>query len=180
MYGIVNKAIEELVVTKYGQEKWEIIKEKSGVEIDYFISNEPYDDDITFKLAEAIEKEMHMPVNEVFVAFGEWWILKTGQEKYGKLMQAGGASLKEFLVNLPMFHNRIMLIYPKLMPPEFKVSDIEDNSINIHYFSKGEGLQGFVWGILKGLGDMFKTPVTVELIQSRTTGDSHEIFKVRW
>jgi hypothetical protein len=51
-------------------------------------------------------------------------------------MNSGGINLKEFLVNLPVFHNRIMLIYPKLTPPEFKVSHIETNSIHIHYFSK--------------------------------------------
>ena len=36
---------------------------------------------------------------KVLNAFGEWWILKTGKEKYGGLMEAGGNNLKEFLVN---------------------------------------------------------------------------------
>ena len=54
MYGIINKAIENLVVEKFGVEKWEIIKLKSGINIDFFLSNEPYDDAITYKLAGAI------------------------------------------------------------------------------------------------------------------------------
>jgi hypothetical protein len=180
MYGIVNKAIEELVKTNFGDEKWELIKERSGVDIEIFLVNEPYDDDITYKLAEAVEEEMNIPLDDVFVAFGEWWIIKTGQEKYGSLMEAGGKNLREFLINLPMFHNRIMLIYPKLTPPEFKVSDIKENSLNIHYFSKRKGLQGFVKGLLQGLGKMFKTPVSIELIQSRLNGSTHEIFNVSW
>lgn len=180
MYGIVNKAIEELVKSKFGDEKWEIIKERSGIDIDLFLINEPYDDDITYKLAEAVETEMNIPLEDVFIAFGEWWIVKTGQEKYGSLMEAGGKNLKEFLINLPMFHNRIMLIYPKLTPPEFKVSDVEENSMYLHYFSKRIGLQGFVKGLLIGLGKMFKTPVNIELIQSRGQGNSHEIFKLTW
>lgn len=49
MYGIVNKAIEDLVIANFGEEKWEAIKERSGVDIDFFISSEPYDDDVTFK-----------------------------------------------------------------------------------------------------------------------------------
>jgi hypothetical protein len=48
MYGIVNKSIEELVVANYGQEKWEDIKAKSNINIEYFISSESYDDDVTF------------------------------------------------------------------------------------------------------------------------------------
>ena len=126
MYGIVNKAIEDLVKANFGEEKWEAVKERSGIDVDFFISNEPYDDSLTYQLAGAVSEEMNMPVAQVLEAFGEWWILKTGMEKYGGLMQAGGNNLKEFLINLPAFHNRIMLIYPKLTPPEFKISHLED------------------------------------------------------
>ncbi len=180
MYGIVNKAIEDLVISKFGDEKWEAIKERSGIDIDFFISNEPYNDDVTFKLVAAVSDELGLPVSAVLQTFGEWWILKTGKEKYGGLMEAGGRSLREFFVNLPIFHSRVMLIYPKLTPPEFKVSHAEDHSIQIHYFSKRGGLQEFVRGLLIGLGKMYDTPVTVDLIQNRDDGSDHEVFKVSW
>jgi hypothetical protein len=180
MYGIVNKAIQDLVTDNYGEDKWEAVKEKSGVDVDYFLSNEPYDDDITYKLAGAAADVLGISVGQVLNAFGEWWVIKTGKEKYGGLMEAGGNNLKEFLVNLPLFHNRIMLMYPKLTPPEFKVSDIEENSIKVHYHSKREGLQEFVRGLLSGLGKMYNVTPTIELIQSRDDGFSHEIFKVSW
>jgi hypothetical protein len=180
MYGIVNKAIEDLVKENFGEEKWELIRQRSGVEIDFFLSNEPYDDDITFKLAIATAEEMGMSVENVLIAFGEWWVLRTSKEKYGGLMEAGGASLKEFLKNLPVFHNRVMLIYPKLTPPEFKVSDATENSIHVHYHSKREGLQEFVRGLLQGLGKLYKTDVAIELLQTRDHGDHHEVFKVSW
>ncbi|HEX4957764.1 MAG TPA: heme NO-binding domain-containing protein [Lacibacter sp.] len=180
MYGIVNKAIEDLVKANFGEEKWDAVKERSGIDVDFFISNEPYDDDITYKLAGAVSEEMNMPVTDVLQAFGEWWVLKTGKEKYGGLMAAGGSSLREFLVNLPLFHNRVMLIYPKLTPPEFKVSNVEERSIHVHYFSKREGLQEFVRGLLSGLGKMYDTPVLIELMQTRDAGSDHEIFKVSW
>lgn len=180
MYGIVNKAIQDLVTANFGEEKWEVILEKSGIEEDFFISSEAYDDDITFKLAIAVSEEMNMTVNEVLVAFGEWWVLKTTKEKYGGLMESGGSNFKEFIVNLPLFHNRVMLIYPKLTPPEFKVSEVSENSLNLHYYSKREGLQEFVRGLIQGLGIMFNTSVTIELLQTRDLGDSHEIFKIGW
>ena len=180
MYGIVNKAIQDLVIFNFGEEKWEAILERSGIEEDFFISSEAYDDDITFQLAVAVSKEMDMTLEEVLVAFGEWWVIKTTKEKYGGLMESGGSTLKEFLENLPLFHNRVMLIYPKLTPPEFKVSNVSENSLNLHYFSKREGLQEFVRGLIQGLGKMFNTPTTIELLQTRDSGDSHEIFKVSW
>ena len=73
-----------------------------------------------------------------------------------------------------------MLIYPKLTPPEFKVSDITENGLNLHYFSKRQGLQEFVRGLIQGLGKMFNTPVSLELLQTRDEGSTHEIFKINW
>ena len=180
MYGIVNKAIEELVIANFGEEKWEAVKLRSGIDIDFFISSEPYDDDITYKLAQAVSEEMNMTLSAVLIAFGEWWVVKTTKEKYGGLMEAGGDDLRQFLINLPLFHNRVMLIYPKLTPPEFKVSDITENSINLHYLSKREGLQDFVRGLIQGLGIMYNTSVTINLIQTRDEGSSHEIFNIKW
>ena len=90
------------------------------------------------------------------------------------------SSLKEFLINLPAFHNRVMLIYPKLTPPEFKISHIEEKSIQVHYFSKREGLQQFVRGLLQGLGKMYQVNTAIELLESREGGSSHEVFKVSW
>ena len=180
MYGIVNKAIQELVIANFGEEKWEEIRERSGIEEDFFISSEPYDDAITYQLAQAVGEEMNMKLSEVLIAFGEWWVIKTTKERYSGLMESGGSTLKEFLENLPLFHNRVMLVYPKLTPPEFKVSDIQEKSLNLHYFSKREGLQDFVTGLIQGLGKMFDTPVTIKLLQTRNDGESHEIFNISW
>lgn len=180
MYGIVNKAIQDLIITNFGEQKWTEIRLKSGVEQDYFISSQFYNDDVTYKLAIATAEEMNITLDEVLITFGEWWVLKTTQEKYKGLMQSGGASLKEFLTNLPLFHNRVMLIYPNLTPPEFKVTDISEKSINLHYISKRQGLQAFVRGLIQGLGIFFDTPVLIKLVKSRNDGDSHEIFNISW
>jgi hypothetical protein len=180
MYGIINKAIQDLIVDEFGADKWDEVKEKSGIDVDFFISNEPYDDEITYKLAVAASEVLQISVDEVLQFLGEWWILKTGKEKYGGLIEAGGNNLKEFLVNLPSFHNRVMLMHPKLTPPEFKISNIEENSINIHYHSEREGFQAFVRGLLMGLSKMYNVETNIELLQSRDDGNTHEIFKVNW
>ena len=73
-----------------------------------------------------------------------------------------------------------MLIYPKINAPEFRVSDIEDKSIHVHYYSNREGLHDFVNGILHALGTMYKTEVEIELLESRGNGSDHETFKVSW
>jgi len=178
MYGIINKSIEELVTEQFGADKWELVKEESKIKEEYFISTEAYDDQITFDLASAIATVLEIPLSAVLIAFGEWWILKTGKEKYGSLMESGGHSLKEFLINLPAFHTRVMLMYPKLTPPEFKISNIEDKSMHVHYYSQRQGLKDFVVGLLQGLSKLFNTETRIELLLSRDNGHDHEVFKV--
>jgi len=180
MYGLVNRAIQDLITQNFGPEKWLAVKNKSGVDIDYFISTESYDDEVTYKLAEAASGELGISVGDVLFAFGEWWILKTGMEKYGGMMKSGGSNLKEFLVNLPLFHDRIMLIYPKLRPPEFKISGVQENDLVLHYYSERLGLVDFVRGLISGLGKMFQTPVKIDHFSSKLDGDDHESFKVSW
>ena len=86
------------VLDNFGTDKWESIKQHSGVDTDFLLSNETYDDEITFKLAISVSHVMNIPIEDILITFGEYWILKTGKEKYGNLMQAGGKNLKEFLV----------------------------------------------------------------------------------
>ena len=180
MYGIVNKAIEELIIRDFGVEKWEIIKQKSGVDIDFFMSHESYDDDVTYQLAGAAAEELNVTIGGILISFGEFWVLNTGKEKYGALMKTGGDNLKEFLINLPLFHNRVMVIYPKLTPPEFRITNIEESSLFVHYISKRKGLQEFVRGLLQGLSKLYHVNTSIELLESRTEGKDHEIFKISW
>jgi hypothetical protein len=180
MYGIVNKAIQDLVIENFGEEKWNKILEISKIEEEFFISSEAYDDDITFKLAGAVSQEMDMTLENVFIVFGEWWVLRTTKEKYAGLMESGGSTLKEFLLNLPHFHNKVMLVYPKLTPPEFKVSNVQENSLHLHYYSKRTGLTDFVKGLIQGLAKMFNSQVVIEHIVSRNNENSNDIFKITW
>jgi hypothetical protein len=180
MYGIVNRALQEMISERYGEEKWEAVKSLCNIDIDYFISNEPYPDEISYKLVGAVSEEMKIPASEILYSLGQWWVLRTGKEKYGSLMEAGGDTLKEFLGNLPLFHSRVMLIYPNLTPPEFQVETLTDHSAIVHYFSQRMGLKDFVTGLLHGLGKMYNTPIETELLTSRNDGGTHEIFKVTW
>ena len=96
------------------------------------------------------------------------------------MMKAGGASLKEFLVNLPNFHTRVQMIYPKLQPPRFECSDVGENSLHLHYFTHRQGLTDFVIGLVQGLGKLYSTPATAKTIATKADGADHDVFEVSW
>jgi hypothetical protein len=54
---------------------------KSGIDVDFFLSNEVYDDAITYQIATTLSEEMNMTLSQV-LTFGEWWVVHTTSEKY--------------------------------------------------------------------------------------------------
>lgn len=74
-----------------------------------------------------------LPSEQILIAFGEHWVLKTAATIYGPMMRSGGKTLQEFLVNLPNFHTRVAMIYPKLEPPRFECTDMTDVGLHLHY-----------------------------------------------
>lgn len=180
MYGLVNKAVEEMVTSQFGEDTWEQIKTQAGVEEDMFISNEAYPDDITFRLVGAASDILGVEPDKVLEAFGKHWVLHTALDGYGDLLAAGGSTLPDFLLSLPSFHARLTLMFPKLNPPVFKVTGLCADSLHLHYYSDRPGLKSFVIGILNGLGIMYNTPVDISIINSREQGADHEEFLLTW
>lgn len=180
MYGLVNKAIQDLVVSRFGEEKWDAIRDKAGVDTEVFISNDGYPDEITYQLVGAAVEVLGLPAEQILIAFGEHWVLETAAKSYGPMMKAGGSSLKEFLVNLPAFHTRVAMIYPHLEPPRFECSEVTDEGLTLHYFTHRPGLTAFVTGLLQGLGKYYETPVDSQVIERKDEGADHDVFAVRW
>jgi hypothetical protein len=178
MYGIVNQAIQGLVVENYGQEKWDEILKRSGISETHFISDDSYEDEITFELVAAASEVLALKSEDVLEAFGKYWVLNTGYQKYGDLMKAGGNDFPEFMSNLPNFHGRIMLIYPKLCPPEFLVEHPEDKKIILHYYSARSGLTHFVFGLIHGIAEMFDQKIEMKLIASDSATNWHDTFLI--
>ncbi len=180
MYGIVNKAIQSLVIENFGQANWDKIKTKAGVVDNIYLSNDSYPDEDTFSLVVAASEVLNITPDQVLIAFGEHWVLKTGMDHYGALLQSGGNNYKEFMVNLPNFHSRVMLIYPNITPPEFSVSVLDDKTIQLKYYSKRSGLQYFVYGLIQGIGKMFSVETTIEIVKSKNETCDHDEFTIQW
>lgn len=179
MYGLVNKAVEGMVTDRFGEETWEAIRLKAQVEDEFFVSNESYPDETTYRLVGAAADVLGMEAGDVLEAFGEYWVLKTAKEGYGELMEAGGSNLREFLENLPNFHSRIVLMFPDLKPPRFEVRTAGESSFRLRYFTHRSGLARFVIGLLKGLGKMFDQPVEVAHVTEKGDGQDYDEFAVR-
>jgi hypothetical protein len=178
VYGIVNKAIEDLAVSVGGPETWEAIRQRAGVVTPTFVSLDSYDDAITYRLVGAASEVLGMPADDILEAFGRHWILYTGRQGYGPLLSAAGTDVRTFLGNLGGLHARVRLTMPELQPPTFRVEDDGPDRLLVHYYSHRQGLGAMVVGLLRGLGDLLGQEVTVERIPGSGEEGTHEVFVV--
>ncbi len=180
MYGLVNKAIADMICSQFGEPTWQEIRQQAAVEESTFLSMEGYPDDVTHRLVKAASVVLQLPPAKIMEAFGEFWVKYTAQEGYGELLDMSGDSLPEFLQNLDNLHARVGVSFPQLQPPSFDCDATSADELNLQYRSEREGLAPMVVGLVKGLGDRFDTEVDITHSQSREAGAECDEFVIKY
>ena len=155
MYGLVNKALQEMVEKQLGPATWEVVRKQAGVTDDVFISMDAYPDEFTYQLVAALCEVTNQKPDDVLHKFGRYWVLDTAAHHYGHLLNASGRTFREFLLALQNFHARVSLIMPRLIPPEF------------------------AW-LIQGLADLFHVEAQTCILAARSDGPHHTAFEVVW
>jgi hypothetical protein len=180
MYGMVNKAIVDMVHAQFGSETWEAIRLAADIDEDLFLSMSQYPDDVTYRLVGAASQVLKIPAEEVLHAFGRYWVTYTAREGYGELLRVSGHNIWEFLANLDNMHARVALSFPRLRPPSFRCTDVHERGLKLHYRSERIGLTHLVVGLLQGLGEMFGTAVRVEVLPPDPAEPEEDIFAIQY
>ena len=163
MYGFVNQAIRDFIVEHHGETMWESIQSRADIETAHFVSDQVYDDRVTYCLVASIAQELDLSVDEVLEIFGNYWVSFVDDRGYGALLSANGRSFRDFLSNLDQFHSRLATAYPKFHPPDFHYTELDDGKIEMLYESERKGLAMMVAGILKGLATRYDTKIRMEI-----------------
>lgn len=164
MYGLVNKAAQDFVIEGHGEEVWQIIRAKAGVEEVAFVSMQPYPDEITYNIVGAASAHLGADPDDILEAFGQYWIKFTMVEGYSHLLDLAGRTFPEFLNNLNNMHAHIAQSFTELKPPSFYCETIDAHTFRFEYHTERPGLVRFVKGLLLGLGERFNITVGVEYI----------------
>ena len=170
MYGMVNDAVRGLVLSAFGEKAWEEIHTKASAP-ESFVAMQTYDDNITFNLVGAAVEVLQVDANTVLQTFGKYWVSDVATQHYASLMDNTGVSFVDFVKNLDHMHQRIRTTFPDYRPPSFRVIDLEDDSIQVDYYSTREGLLPFVEGLFEGLGTHFNTEISI----THQADDSHPL-----
>lgn len=178
MYGIVNKAIEELVVSLSGMEGWQNVCKHAGLDGFTFVNIERYDDALTHRLVESASEAMGHPPEAILRAFGHHWIQYTGKQGYGAMFQMLGNDVMTFLDRLPELHDHIAMVFTDILMPQFETSRVDDRTMRVAYRSTRRGMAPFVFGLLEGTGKLFDQAVEVRQLASFGPDCDHDLFEV--
>lgn len=180
MYGLINRAIQDMVSEHYGNDIWEKVKLKAEVEESRFLVLHSYPDDMTHRLVKAASEVLELSSREIMEAFGRYWVSYTGKAGYKELIEMAGDTLPDFLSNLDELHSRVGVQFPELKPPEFNCEQVNGQNIELHYQSTREGLAPMVHGLLEGVGEHFQQSVQVTQVEDRQAGADHDVFHIRY
>ena len=180
MYGLVNRAVRDLVITQFGEAKWASVSQRAELDDDNFVCMSQYPDHITYDLVSAASKELNLSSAEVLRAFGQYWIKYTAKEGYGELIARSGRSFVECLENLNDLHGRVALTFPDLKPPSFQCERTGPNEVALHYISHREGLTLFVVGLLEGLAELYGTEINVRVEVKGSADHENDVFHISY
>lgn len=166
MYGLVNKAIEDLVVSSSGEETWTRIKEHAGLQDLLILDSSNYDDEVTYKLVGSASEILGQPAEDILYLFGKHWVMFTGEQGWSHLFDASGDDFLSFLQNLDDMHARVNSAMPEGRMPEFTLIE-HDGSYQLEYRSVREGLAPMVSGILAGLAERYEESWDIEHLRHR-------------
>ncbi len=181
MYGPVNKAICEMMLTGGGPSDWHDVFAPAAVEDNAFTIAEPYDDRGSFALAEASDGALQVLIREFLHNLGHWWIREIARRDHQHVMTASGSSRRSFLFRLPDFHTRVVgIIFHRSQTLKFECTGSLTASPRLGGRSHSCGLSPFLMGMLETLSIHFQTPIGFTLEPQTGAEDRHDVHLIEW
>ncbi len=179
MYGLVNRALQQMICARCGNEGWQSVRHRAGIEDEVFVRMDSYPDEITERLLESASKELGTTAGKLLEDFGRFWVRYTMVEGYGALLNDLGGDFRSALNSLDGMHARVHLLYPALRPPRFRCESLEDAQIRLHYWSDRRGLAPMVVGLIEGLAERYGVTASVRHESQHAPGHDSFIIQLR-
>lgn len=179
MKGVINKGVQELVESQFGDNAWEAIRCRAGCEEPSFSPGIDYPDQMTIDLIAAASEHLHLTTDAVMIEFGKYWVANTGSKSYPSLFALAGGNAKEFLRNMDRVHRQVTVSIHGAHPPPLKPEDLPHGGLAIHYQSK-RMLCPVLHGLILGVGIYCDEPLSVKETTCMRNGEAECTFEVRF
>jgi Haem-NO-binding len=170
MKGVIATCLRDMVMTKFGKDKWEEALAAAGFEKNAsFLVTQDIEDATVLKLLEAARRVLGLTTDQAAEAFGEYWVCTYAAKIYKPYFQAA-ASAKEFLLNMDEVHRITTENIPNARPPRFEYTWQDSKTLLMKYKSQ-RNLIDLLAALVKGVGKHFKENLRV----TKQSGDTLKI-----
>ena len=160
MKGIIAMCLKDLVVNKFGADKWdECLKNMGEAEDISILATSDMHDEVVMKMVQAACKTLGISLQQAADAFGEYWVCNFSQKVYGGFYRKYG-NAKEFLLAMDKVHVDMTKSMKDSVPPRFDYEWKDNRTLIMKYKSK-RNLIDFAVGLAKGVGKHYKEDIKV-------------------
>jgi Haem-NO-binding len=164
MYGMIHRAVRQMVLEHKGLDFWTSIERSAAAEPAHFISSVTYDDSITMRILDEAATALGVELNTLLEDFGKYWILFAEHGSFGSILRFTGQDIETFVSNLDRMHRTIQDVMQQSRMPSFTIIRKERGNLLVAYTSERKGLEPFVIGLFLGLFMRFDLTGTVNLV----------------
>jgi hypothetical protein len=177
MYGMIHRAMRNMVHDELGEEAWLALEQKLKIGPMDLLTGKVYDDALTLEIITEAAAMLNLTVEKCLIEFGRYWIRYTDQGSLASVMNFTGQNLANFIKNLDRLHLAVGAAMPDARLPSFSTLCNDPGHIVVEYRSERVGLEPFVMGLLQGLMHRFHARGDIE-VASR--GEQFVIFDIRY
>lgn len=160
MKGVIPACLKELVINKFGIEKWGNIIEAAGLpRSSFFLPTKDVADADVLKMVNSTCKVLNLSLQQAADAFGDYWVNEYAPKIYYVYYKKSN-SAKEFIMNMNNVHKTVTKNIPNSKPPGFEYNWKDDKTLIMTYKSS-RGLIDFMIGLIKGVGRYYKEELKV-------------------
>lgn len=165
MYGMVNQAVKEMVLTNMGDSTWNEICKSLDIPTDDFKLFDQFDDSVTLGIVQNICRLTNSSPEDILENFGIFWIEYARKSDYEVILNAFATSPFDLINSLNALHERLELSFTNLNAPSFEIVSQEDKTMTVNYYSNRDlPLKYFVKGLFMGIFKMFDSACHIEFV----------------
>lgn len=177
MYGMIHRAMREMISEQLGKEAWLALEKKLQIGPAELLTGMVYEDALTLEIIAEAAARLNLTVDECLLEFGKYWIRYADRGAFSSIMNFTGQNLQNFINNLDHMHLAVSAAMPGTRLPSFTTLQISKDHLIVEYRSDRVGMEKFVQGLFQGLLERFRADGQVSVTSRK---EKSIVFDIRY
>lgn len=178
MLGVVNKTIEEFVITVHGGAVWQEVLRDIGTPGFRFEPMLMYEDEKSYALIRALSKRLSKPQQDILDDIGTYLVTPPNGGALRRLLRFSGSSFDDFLFSLDDLNDRVDLALPDLQLPQIMVIPQTIDRVHVRVSQTWSGFAYVLQGLLRAMADDYGTLVFLDVRRDITDSACIEVILI--